>query len=944
MANLYGTDDNPIIETLIDGVWTDVSSRVRGEQKVTIIRGSASEQTRTTAQRANLTFENADGYFSNRLPTSPNYRKFGKNTQVRIRAGRGDNYLRLPYNDETALAHVSTADKAVLDITGDIDIRIDAWAHTWRPVANMALAAKYSTISNQRSWIIGLTTEGKITVLWSPDGTLASLLSATSSAVIPAGTQRIAIRVSIDVNNGSGSRVITFATAPTIGGTYTTLGSVFTVAGTTSIHGGTAGVTVGGASSTRGAFSTWTGLGGKVYGFELRSGLSGTLVARMDATSRSIGDTSWSDGLGTPNTWTVSGVGSRITSDRVRFWGELGTLKPSWDISGNDVTIPAQAYGLLRRLSQGAKSLEGPMVRNFKQHNPYGWWPLEDGSGATSASNLSPGINAIARPASVTAVNFGTSDRPPGATGSLQFTGSTSRFSGRASLLLADSPAVYSIVFYVKLSALPGSEKIFCQIAMNGQLARIDIGVSPTVWSIVFYDITGSVVASSTTSITGISPADGWVGYNLLLKEVGSDVTYSQRWDVVGVGLGGGVGPTTISGYSLEAPNRIAFTPVNDAVFNDMRLSHIFLSNQDLDLSNNDFRDASNAYRGETAAARLVRLSAEEGVPMEVTGRYVESEPMGYQSTKTYPDLIAECWETDGGAGGEARDALTLAYRTRADMERREDVVLNYDLSDLSEVPKPTDDDLGLMNDVTVTRPDGGSARSVITDGYSSVSEPPAGVGRYEAGFTLNAATDERLPSIAGWLALVGTWDQDRYPSVAVALHRSRVLADDVLFASVVSADLGDTILLKDLPSWMPPDDVPEIIQGYTEVLSRFMWEINATCTPAGPHQAVAQLGSDVYVPRLDATGHTVSNSLTTTSTSLTLVTPAGSARWVDSATYPTSFPMEIVIGGEVMNLTEVTGTSSPQAGTVTRSINGVVKSHSANQSVRLARPFYIGR
>ncbi len=74
------------------------------------------------------------------------------------------------------------------------------------------------------------------------------------------------------------------------------------------------------------------------------------------------------------------------------------------------------------------------------------------------------------------------------------------------------------------------------------------------------------------------------------------------------------------------------------------------------------------------------------------------------------------------------------------------------------------------------------------------------------------------------------------------------------------------------------------------------MWEINASCTPAGPYRASPTLGNDVYVPRLDATGHTVSNSLTTTSTSLTLVTPAGSALWVDSATYPSDFPMEIVI------------------------------------------------
>jgi hypothetical protein len=285
-----------------------------------------------------------------------------------------------------------------------------------------------------------------------------------------------------------------------------------------------------------------------------------------------------------------------------------------------------------------------------------------------------------------------------------------------------------------------------------------------------------------------------------------------------------------------------------------------------------------------------------------------------------------------------------LAYRTRADMESREDLTLNYGLSDLSDVPKAADDDLGLINDVTVTRTGGSSSRVVVTGGYNSVSEPPEGVGRYDTEITLNVATDDRLPSIAGWLALVGTWDQDRYPSVAIALHRSRVLADDTLYARAVNANLGDTVLLADLPSWMPPDDVPELIQGYTETLSKFLWEMRFDCTPAGPYRQVPVLGLDSLVPRLDATTHTASNSLTTTSTSLTLVTASGSARWVDSATYPSSFPMEIVIGGEVMSLTAVTGTSSPQTGTVTRSVNGIVKSHSAGQLVRLANPFYIGR
>lgn len=942
MAALFGSSSSPIIEARIGGTWTDVSSRVRGAQKVTISRGRANEQARVSAQRCNLTFENADGFFSTRVPTSVNYRKIGKNTQVRVRAGDGDNYMRALYNDLTDLAGASTTDKASLDITGDIDLRAEIWPHSWRPRMPMIIAAKYLVTGDQRSWILRLGNDGRLTFGWTTAGTFATLISAVSSPVtIPSGG-RLAVRVTLDVDNGSGSRVVTFYTSNSITGTWSTL-STTTTAGTTSIYSGTAALTIGRGDGNQAVFGGGAGWGGKLYRFQMYSGIAGTLVADFNPSSRSIGDTSWSDGLASPNTWTLAGQGIRVTSDRVRFWGELASLPKSWDLSAEDSTVPAQASGLLKRLSQGAKPIDSPMTRNFRGVSSFGWWPLEDASGTTLGANLSPGTSplAVLAPARISDADYGASDPPPGAKSCLSFNSSASRFYG--ALDLKELSQTYSFVFYVKLSALPSTSKVFAVIDFFAPISRAEISISSTSWTVEFFDITGVSMGSSSTGITSINPVNGWVGYNLLLQESGADIEYSQRWDTIGT-FGGGVGPSTITGGAGSTPRQVRFTAVNDAVFNDMKLSHVFVSSEEFDLTVADYRNASNAYLGETAAARLVRLSTEEGVPMEITGALADSEPMGYQGLKSYPDLIAECWEVDGGIGGDARDALALEYRVRADMEARQDLLLTHSLSDLSEPPQPTDDDQSFSNDVTVTRTGGGAWRAIVTEGYTSIYDPPVGVGRYETGVTLNASTDDRLPSIAGWLALTGSWDQDRYPAIDVALHRSRVLADDTLYTTIVGLRLGDTATLAGLPAWMPPDQVPQIVQGYDEVLSKFLWEIRFNCTPAGPYQAVPQLGLDSFVPRLDANEHTISNSLSTTSTSLTLVTPAGSARWADSATYPSDFPMDIVINGEVMSLTEVTGTTSPQTGTVTRSINGVVKSHDANSLVRLARPFYIGR
>ena len=678
---------------------------------------------------------------------------------------------------------------------------------------------------------------------------------------------------------------------------------------------------------------------------EVRNGIGGTLVADFSATGQALGATSWSDGLGTPNTWTVGGteVGVRVTSDRVRFWGELTNLPQRWDTTGTDVTIPALATGMLRRLSQGAKPLDSAMTRNTRRRDPYAWWALEDGSGATSAASGVSGGRAL----TLTAAQLGDTDKPPGSKSALAFTGATSQAIIQ-SLPVPTTTGVLSLVFYMRMAALPATKSMFASFATPGTARRIEVGIASGAWYVDFYDSTGAIIGNQSVAVTpGNNPALGWVGYNLLLEQSGADLNYSQRWDQVGVGLGGGVGPVTISSATVQPINSVRFYASGASEFQALKLSQVFLSTESFELSDAGFRDASNAYFGETAVDRQVRLCAEEGISFEHEGFASESETMGFQTMTTFPDLMNECWEADGGVASEARDALFISYRTRADLENNNNLTVAYPSGLMSEVPQPDDGDQGLLNDVTVRRSSGSTARVQVIDGPNSINSPtatPPGVGVYDTDRTLNVAYDDRLPSIAGWIALVGSWDADRYPLVAFGMHRQQLLSDDALFAQVMKVNLGDTLTLSDMPSWMSPDDVPEIVQGIDEVLGKFLWEIKLNCTPGGPYRATATLGDDTYVPRLDATSHTTGGSLTTTATSVSLVTPAGSARWVDSATYPGDFPMDIVIGGEVMSLTAVTGTSSPQTGTVTRSINGIVKSHSSGALVRLARPFYIGR
>jgi hypothetical protein len=317
---------------------------------------------------------------------------------------------------------------------------------------------------------------------------------------------------------------------------------------------------------------------------------------------------------------------------------------------------------------------------------------------------------------------------------------------------------------------------------------------------------------------------------------------------------------------------------------------------------------------------------------------------MGYQLIDTFMNNVYDCAETDGGMLGESRSALSLFYRVRSSLEGRTDVALSYAASHLAAVPQPTEDDQAFTNDVTVTRPNGGSARATNTDGATSISAPPNGVGPYTTAVSRNVSDESRLPSVAGWMMLTGSWDEARYPNLVIGLHRSQILGNATLTAQVIGLELGDTASLSGLPAGQPPDTVYELMQGYTEVLDHFTWTITYNCTPAAPYVNATVPGSTFSVPRADATTHSLGGALTTTGASISLVTPAGSARWVDSANYPAEFPFNIKITGEVITVNSITGTSSPQTASVTRSVNGVVKTHSSGELVRLATAYYVGR
>lgn len=928
-----------LTEFFINGAWTSAySTRLRAEGRVTITRGQTDQQSSLAPQTSDFTLNSRDGLFSNRNPLSPLYKLFGRNTRVRhsvlTAAGTWDAYfLKLWQSGGTWF---TTADKAVLDITGDIDVRFEITPSTWKPSLPQVIGGKYVT-GGQRSWLVTLMPDGMIRWNWTPDGT--TINQATSTLGFGAATGRYALRVTLDVDNGAAGRTTTFYWATSLAGPWTLLSSS-TAATTTSIFNSTANLEIGGANANGSSpFSGEIGLIGKVHGAEVYQNIAGTLRAKFDPTGRTPGDTTWSDGLGTPNTWTLTGTNGRITSDRIRFTGEISSIPQEWDLTGRDVYLPIRASGALRRLIQGGQPLHSAIYRNFIQYTDInGYWPLEAASGATKADSAVSGTTS-----SITDVSFSgtTPDGLEGSGGAATFTSTNSRMyfysPGRASTGEA------SFVCYFRLDALPAAvERNFIRVSGNGSMATMEMTVGPATYSFYLSDYTGAVLSSEVGIGFGVSPLDQWIGFSFVQRQVGGNVNYEIVWHAVGTDtfytptIGGKTYAGTVGRFGT-----VLIDGRNEATFQGTQIAHVLMTRGDTQADGGTSRDVSKGYSGEAAGARLLRLAGEEGLSVDMYGDPADTELMGAQRPAKLLDLYQECATVDGGVLAEPRDAIGLQYVTRRWLGEQSAVTLNYANSDLATTPKPIDDDRYLMNDVTASRPLGSSARSVIESGAMSINDPPDGVGRYETTVTKNAASDEQLQGLAEWETFWRTWDEARVPNVVVGLHRTPFNADTFRTNAVLEIGVGSPITVSNLPDFMPPDDMRLLSFGYTEVIEQKTWTLTFNTAPYGPYRSYrldsgassddeARLAGSIENPT------TLNAAVNSTATSIVINTPTGYPKWTTDAATDNFYAN---LGGEKILVTACTvgstvGGNWQQTLTVTRSVNGIVKSHLINAEI----------
>lgn len=355
---------------------------------------------------------------------------------------------------------------------------------------------------------------------------------------------------------------------------------------------------------------------------------------------------------------------------------------------------------------------------------------------------------------------------------------------------------------------------------------------------------------------------------------------------------------------------------------------HLSVTPKRLDYFN--IRDQLEAYALENVPRRLIRLAYEEREPLVYCQGPIAADQLGIQQRDTLLDNWQSAVDFDGGRFHESRGAYSFEYRSRASLYNQEPILeVDYAggavLADLV----PTRDDQATRNDVTVKRDGGSSARATRDTGPKSVEA----VGRYTDAPTLNAGRDSQLPDLASWRLHLGTVAEDRYPTIRITSANGAVTLERLL-----SVGVGDRVKVTNAGVRRRFEPIDQLIPGYTLTLHRYVPVLEMNCIPASPYQVAVLDDPGV---RLDSDTSTLDVDITTTATEVDVAT-AGGTLWVTTATHPAEFPFDVLIGGERCTVTAISGVSSPQTFTVTRSVNAVVKAWTAGTKVSLADPYYL--
>jgi hypothetical protein len=626
------------------------------------------------------------------------------------------------------------------------------------------------------------------------------------------------------------------------------------------------------------------------------------------------------------NIWALNGT-AEISSRKYRIHAETSAWPQQWDPTGTDVTVQLTAAGVLRRMTQGgSKPLNSAIRRAYLRLTgsiaPVAYWPCEDGSQSTQlASGLGGPAMQIAGAPSLAADSAFLCSLPIPTLNGSTWTGAVPPYTGGVDNVLR---------FLMQVPAAGDTNNgIIARMYTTGTIARADL-VYGTGGSLVMnvYSAAGALLSSFGPASFGLNGE--LVRVSLELQASGGNVSCNFATVVVGASTGLDDAPNTQTGASVGQATQVVFNPgglLTGTAIGQVSVQPVWDTLYDL-------ASPLNAWQGEAAGVRFKRLCDEEAIVFRPRGNLAATVPMGVQTAQALTTLLQECADADRGQSFEPRQQLALGYRTRGSMlGQAAAVTVPYSM--LMFPLGETEDDQIVQNDVTVTQNTGGSfSEQVLATGALSTQPPPNGVGRYDVSVPVNVAAAGQLNNMASWILHMGTVNEPRYPGIDMDLATTDA-AVIALYYAILDMDLGDRLVITSPPAWLPPGQIDQLIQGITENLGRKTLNMAWAGVPQSPWNVM--IWNDPVWGRWTTDGSTLQSAVTGSATSLSVsTTNAASPLWSTSGG---DVPFDILIAGERMTVTAISGSSSPQTFTVTRAVNGVVKAQAAGAPITLFYP-----
>lgn len=912
--------DDLLVEMLVAGTWTEVTQDVRVADPISITRGKGELSSQASPTACNMTWNNAAsnmpsilgrvGCYSPRNPLGPYFGKIGRNTQVRV------------------ARKVDAAFDAYSNSSGTGDL---SWTHTpvGAPTGVVVYIWQYNTNVFQVASVTygGVTMERKTGVLLTYPGPVNAIgYMYFLNRNIPTGPQTIAVDTTavitrqasaitltggtnceIDANQSGGSGVTpsvnphqalqTFKRAVLLGSMLSDLDDGSTIA-----------VTAG-----------FTQLGEHDIGTEtvnvMRAPIQNPAPYGINWTANSSG-------------WAV--MATAVRAVEYRFWGEISELPPRWDLSLKEAWVPVTASGIIRRLQNGNEPAQIGLREYIlsKPQSLTSYWPLSGAEGTNYSINLGETWKGTTHfyPEGSPVFTYGKDMGAPwlGTGMELNATGNTWNMRGDVGTGEQSGVALDFVWQSVAMGVLTAQVADYND---NRWAVTLNTSTDDGTAQVSFTDPSVGPIGFAATGILEELQGTGVHHCRLQLIVAGADTGYTLYIDGVSVKTG------TMPGYKWlgTATTRFYYSRyVNQTVMN---LSHVTVwseANPANIPSAASVAEAVRGYSGETAGERMQRVAGLAGIGLTIVGDPDDTSGMGVQFAEPTLTQIRDAEATDLGVLTEARDALELLYRTRTSQYNQTPALtLDFSAYQVAEPFEPVDDDAAIRNDVTATRRNGDSFRLTKATGVLSILAPPSGVGQYADEVTVNCETDAQLPAYAAWFLNLGTLDALRFPTLTVNL-----LAPDAsaLRTAVLAVDVGDLIRVTDLVALGIYDDLDLIVVGYDERIGPREHTWTAKLEPAALYNpAVYGTSLSVGTWRYDTYSSALTAGVTSTATSLSV--SSDRTLWTNAAA---SFPFDIMIGGERITVTNITGASSPQTFTVTRSVNSVVKSHLSGADVRI--------